>query len=93
MRHLDITLKRFSIKIGDLEPIDADAYLPLRDELTKELVGISWFIAYEDHNEIGTAKDIPYIIIDRKYPYQLQDFLNLAQMTIDKTNSNPKGYG
>jgi hypothetical protein len=91
MKTITVSLRRFSIKVGDLEPFEADAYIPLRDELTKELVGLTWIICHEDRNEVGTVYDMPYLLIDREYPHSLQDFLSLANSPEKPTI--PKGYG
>ena len=90
MKEITTSLRRFFINLGEIGSIEADAYIPLRDELTKELVGLTWIICFEDHNEVGTAKDVPYIVIDREYPHSLQDFLALCQ-TPDLAPP-PKGY-
>jgi hypothetical protein len=73
-----IEFKRYIIMLGDGDPIQADARMILKDDITGEATGIAWFIAFDDHNEVGTAKDMPYVVIDREYPYSLQDFLNMA---------------
>lgn len=90
MRKIDIELRRFSIKIGDLDFVEADAYHVLMDDVTKEMVGIAWITCYEDHNEVCTARDIPYMVIDREYPYSLQDFLSMK--TTMQTEKPPDGY-
>jgi hypothetical protein len=90
MKEITIPLRRFSVKVGDLDPLEADWQMPLRDEATGELCGITWMICYQDHNEIGTAKDIPYMVIDRETPLSLQDFMSLA---ISQPKAPPpKGY-
>ena len=90
MKEITIPIRRFSIQIGESMPIEADVYIPLRDELTKELVGLTWITCFENHNEVGTAKDFPYIVIDREYPHSLQDFLALCQTP--EMAPPPKGY-
>jgi hypothetical protein len=73
-----IEFKRYTIMLGDGAPIQADARMILKDEITGEASGLAWFVSYDDHNEVGTAKDMPYVVIDREYPYSLQDFLSMA---------------
>ena len=75
MKEITIPLRRFHITLGDGIEKEADAYHSLQDKATGEFVGLSWFIQYEDHNEMGVAKDIPYMVIDHEYPKSLEDFL------------------
>ena len=91
MKEITMAIRRFLITLGDMTSIEADAYIPLRDELTKELVGLTWITCFEDHNEVGTAKDFPYIVVDKEYPHSLQDFLAMCQAP--EQSPLPKGYG
>jgi hypothetical protein len=74
-----VPIRRFSIILGDGLEYQADAYHPLMDDITKEMVGLAWFTDYEGHMEEGAAKDIPYIVIDHEPTRTLQDFMGLIR--------------
>ena len=79
MKNITTLMRRFSIYLGDnSQPIEADARMSMKDELTKADVGLTWFTQFEDHAEVGVARDVPYIVIDHEYPYSMQDFLSMA---------------
>jgi hypothetical protein len=89
MKEITIPIRRFSITLGDGIEFGADAFRALKDKITREWMGLSWFVQYEDHNELGTAKDIPYIIVDHEYPLSLQDFLSLPSVDEEEINKPP----
>jgi hypothetical protein len=91
MKEITIPIRRFYIILGDGIEKEADAYHSLQDKATGEYVGIAWFVQYDDHNEMGMAKDIPYMVIDREYPKSLEDFLSMVlEDQVRPVNPDPR---
>ena len=89
-RNVNTPVRRFSIYLGDAEPFDADARLSMMDEITGSVCGLTWFTQYDDHAESGICRDMPYVIIDREYPYTMDEFLGLAIAKEEGKKEDPR---